>query len=154
MAAVKLNLRDADAVRAAAESLRHLDCDFLVEKMVQGAVAELIVGVARDPQFGLYLTIGAGGVMVELWNDTRPLLLPASRDDIRAALLSLRSAPLLTGFRGRPKADIEAAVDVALRVGEYALAHADELEEMDINPLMVTADGAIAVDALVRTRRY
>lgn len=153
MSAVKLNLRSADEVRAAANSMAHLNCDYLVEKMVQGAVAELIVGVARDPQFGLYLTVGAGGIMVELWNDTRPLLLPASRDDIRAALLSLRSAPLLTGFRGKPAGDLNAAVEVAFKIGEYALANACELEEMDINPLMVTATGAIAVDALIRTRR-
>ncbi len=154
LSAVKLNLRDAEAVRAAAQSLQHLGCDFLVEKMVSDAVAELIVGVARDPQFGLYLTIGAGGVMVELWNDTRPLLLPASRDEIRAALLSLKSAPLLTGFRGKPKAAIEAAVEAAWRIGDYALAHARELEEMDVNPLIVTADAAVAADALVRTRRH
>jgi acyl-CoA synthetase (NDP forming) len=152
MEAVKLDLRDGYAVRSAAVSLSHLGCDFLVEKMVQGVVAELIVGVARDPQFGLYLTIGAGGVTVELLNDTRPLLLPASRDDIRAALLSLRSAPLLTGFRGKPQADIEAAVDAAQRVGAYALTHAGVLEEMDVNPLILTADGAFAADALVRTR--
>lgn len=152
MAAVKLNLRSADEVRAAAESLAHLGCDFLVEEMVQGAVAELIVGIARDPQFGLYLTIGAGGIMVEMWNDTRSLLLPASREDIRAALLSLRSAPLLTGFRGRPPAAVDAAVETAFRIGEYALAQSGSLDEMDINPLIVTADRAIAVDALIRRR--
>jgi len=153
MAAVHLNLADAEAVRTAALSLAHLECDFLVEKMVQGGVAELIIGIARDPQFGLYLTIGAGGVMVELWNDTRALLLPASRNDIRTAVLSLRSAPLLTGFRGRRKADIEAAVEAAWRVGNHALAQADLIEELDINPLIVTADNAIAVDALIRNRR-
>ncbi|KAB2671705.1 acetate--CoA ligase family protein [Brucella tritici] len=153
MAAVHLNLADAEAVRTAAVSLAHLECDFLVEKMVQGGVAELIVGIARDPQFGLYLTIGAGGVMVELWNDTRALLLPASRDDIRTALLSLRSAPLLTRFRCRRKADVEAAVEAAWRVGNHALAQADLIEELDINPLIVTADNAIAVDALIRNRR-
>ncbi|MDH7785893.1 acyl-CoA synthetase (NDP forming) [Ochrobactrum sp. 19YEA23] len=153
MAAVHLNLADAEAVRTAAVSLAHLECDFLVEKMVQGGVTELIVGIARDPQFGLYLTIGAGGVMVELWNDTRALLLPASRNDIRTALLSLRSAPLLTGFRGRRKADIEAAVEAAWRVGNHALAQTDLIEELDINPLIVTADNAIAVDALIRNRR-
>lgn len=152
MAAVKLNLRDAEQVRAAARSLAHLDCDYLVERLVEGAIAELIVGIARDPQFGLYLTIGAGGVMVELWKDTRSLLLPASRDDIRAALLSLKSAPLLAGFRGKPKADVDAAVEAAFRIGEYALAHAAELEEMDVNPLIVTTDSAIAADALVRRR--
>ncbi len=153
MAAVHLNLADAEAVRGAAHSLTHLECDFLVEKMVQDGVAELIVGIARDPQFGLYLTVGAGGVMVELWNDTRALLLPASRDDIRTAFLSLRSAPLLTGFRGRQEADIEAAVEAAWRISNYALTQAGTLEELDINPLIVTADNAVAVDALIHNRR-
>lgn len=153
MSAVKLNLRNADEVRQAAQSMSHLKCDYLVEKMVEGAVAELIIGVARDPQFGLFLTVGAGGIMVELWKDSRPLLLPASRDDIRAALLSLRSAPLLTGFRGKRAGNIDAAVEIAYQVGQYALAGAAELEELDVNPLMVTPDGAIAVDALIRTRR-
>lgn len=152
MEAVKLNLRSADEVRDAAQSMAHLECDFLVEKMVQGSVAELIVGIARDPQFGLYLTVGAGGIMVELWSDTRPLLLPASRDDIRAALLSLRSAPLLTGFRGRPQGAVDAAVEAAFRIGEYALSQAHALDEMDVNPLIVTAERAIAVDALIRRR--
>ncbi len=103
MAAVCLNLANAEAVRAAALSLAPLKCDFLVEKMVQGGVAELIIGIARDPQFGLYLTIGAGGVMVELWNDTRSLLLPASRDEIREALLTLRSAPFSPAFAAGQK---------------------------------------------------
>jgi len=152
LSAVRLNLSTEEAVREAALSLKQLQCDFIIEKMVQGGVAELIVGVARDPQFGLYLTIGAGGVMVELWNDTRPLLLPARREDIRTALLSLRSAPLLLGFRGKPRADIDAAVEAAYRIGEYALAHAADLEELDVNPLIVTADGAVAADALVRMR--
>ncbi len=153
MSAVKLNLKDADAVRAACAQLAQLNCDFLVEKMVQDAVAELIVGIARDPQFGLYLTLGAGGIMVELWKDTASLLLPASRDDIRAALLSLKSAPLLTGFRGRPAVNMEAAIDAAWRIGNCALHQSDAIEELDVNPLILTGTEAIAVDALVRRRQ-
>jgi hypothetical protein len=89
-------------------------------------------------------------VMVELWRDTRVLLLPASREEIRNAFLSLRSAPLLTGFRGRPKANLEAVVEAAFRLGEYALAHAEEILEIDVNPLIATASDAVAVDALIR----
>lgn len=152
VAAVKLNLRDAAAVRSAANSLSHLQCNFLVEKMVQNGLAELIIGIARDPQFGLFLTLGAGGIMVELWNDTRSLLLPASENEIVTALLSLKSAPLLTGFRGKAPADIDAIVATAKRIADYALAQAGRLEEMDINPLIVTSDGVIAVDALIRNR--
>ncbi|WAJ28060.1 acetate--CoA ligase family protein [Antarcticirhabdus aurantiaca] len=152
-AAVKLDLRDAAAVRGATASLAHLGCDVLVERMVTGGLAELILGIARDPQFGLFLTIGAGGVAVELWNDTRPLLLPADREAIRAAILSLKSAPLLLGFRGRPAANLDAIVEAAFRLGEYALAEAHSLEELDVNPLIATAEAAIAADALIRARR-
>jgi acyl-CoA synthetase (NDP forming) len=154
LSAVKLNLQSAEDVRQAASSLAHLGCAFLVERMVKGAVAELIIGIARDPQFGLYLTVGAGGVMVELWRDTRVLLLPASREEIREALLSLRSAPLLTGFRGKPPANLDAVVEAAFAIGAYALANADRVLEMDVNPLIATADGAVAVDALIRMGRH
>lgn len=148
--AVALNLRDGGAVAAAAARMAHLDAPFLVERMVEGAVAELILGIGRDPTLGLFLTIGSGGILVELLKDSATLLLPASREEVRAAVLGLKLAPLLTGFRGRPPADIEAVVDAAMAVAGFALAHADRIEELDINPLLVTPTGAVAADALLR----
>lgn len=148
--AVALNLRDAEAVRAAAAHMAHLQAPYLVERMIEGAVAELILGIGRDPTLGLFLTIGTGGVLVELLQDSATLLLPVSRDEVRAALSSLKFAPLLTGFRGRPPADIEAVVDAAMAVAGFALAHAARIEELDINPLLATPDGAFAADALLR----
>ena len=73
---------------------------------------------------------------------------------MRAAILSLKTAPLLQGFRGRPVGDLEAAVAAALGVARYAEAHADTLEELDVNPLLVrpAGKGAVAVDALIRVR--
>ncbi len=152
LGAVKLNLGDRQAVLAAAESMSALGGRFLVERMVEGAVAELILGVNRDPQFGLHLVIGAGGVLVELMKDSRVLLLPTSAQEIRQAILSLRSAPLLTGFRGKAPADIDAAVEAALALARFAQANADSLLELDINPLMLCAkgQGAFVADALLR----
>lgn len=153
LGAVALNLKDADAVRVAAERLIELGGTLMVEKMVAEAVAELILGIARDPQFGLYLTVGAGGIMVELLKDARPLLLPVTREEVKEAFLSLKTARLLTGFRGAVVADVDAAADAGLKVAEYAVAESATLEEMDINPLIVCASGAVAADALIRKRK-
>ena len=149
---VKLNLRNADEVRAAVAAMRHLSDRFLVERMARDVVAELIVGVHRDPQFGLALTVGAGGILVELLKDAVTLLLPASREDIRAALAKLKTWPLLTGFRGRPEGDVDAVVDAVMAVARYADAHASTLQELDVNPLLVLprGQGTLAVDALIR----
>jgi len=147
--AVKLNLRDEAAVRAAAEKLAGLGSGLYVERMVEGGVAELIVGITRDPLFGPVMTIGSGGVMVELLKDSATLLLPASRDDVLGALRSLKLFPLLDGFRGRPKADLDAAVDAILGIADFALDNAGSLDELDINPLIVCGDGAFIADALM-----
>jgi acyl-CoA synthetase (NDP forming) len=148
--AVRLNLRSRSDVQATVAAMTHLSSRFLIERMVEGAVAELIVGVTRGEPFGLALTIGAGGVLVELLDDSATLLLPATRADIDRALRSLRCFPLMDGYRGRPSGDVEAAVDAILAVARYAEANARSLVELDVNPLLVLPAGAVAVDALIR----
>ena len=120
--------------------------------MVEGVVVELIVGASRDPQFGPTLVLGAGGVMVELVADSTPLLLPVMRAEVETALDRLRVARLLDGFRGGPRADRAALVDTVLALAGYVTAHADRLLELDVNPLMVLAEGrgVVAADALIR----
>lgn len=158
--AVVLNL-DADAnVRAAAEDMIRsvssfdgsLTLDrFLLEEMGPSPVAELMVGVQRDPQFGFVLVLAAGGIMVELMRDAARLLLPFDADDVRAALRSLKAYPLLDGYRGRPKGDVEALVDAVLGIGRFVEANADTLVGLDVNPLFVypEGEGVLAVDALI-----
>jgi acyl-CoA synthetase (NDP forming) len=158
--AVKLNLKSADDVRAAVASIGENLARykpgarperFLVERMVSDVVAELIVGVKRDPQFGLILVVGAGGILVEMVEDAATLLLPTVREDVAKAVAGLKIAKLLKGFRGKPAGDIEAAVDAVMAIAAYAYAHRDKLVELDVNPLMVLPQGrgVIAVDALV-----
>ena len=149
---VRLDLRSAEAVHAAVSSMAHLGDRFLVERMAQGVVAEVIVGLVRDPQFGLALTLGAGGVWVELIQDSRSLLLPTSREAVLRALQSLRIWPLLAGYRGQLPGDVPALVDAILAAAAFGLAHADRLLELDINPLVVLpqGQGVLAVDALMR----
>jgi acyl-CoA synthetase (NDP forming) len=142
--AVRLNLAslDGQAEMAGAQG-------YLAEEMVTGAVAEILLGLARDPIYGVTLTLGMGGVTAEVLADTVTLVWPASADDIDAAFRRLRLWPLLHGYRGRPKADTAALVQVALALG--ALIEADQsLEEIEINPILLRVDGAVAVDALIR----
>jgi acetate---CoA ligase (ADP-forming) len=148
---VKLNLHTAEEVSRAAADMAHLGNRVLVERMVAGAVAELIIGVKRDPQFGLALVIGAGGVLTELLKDSAALLLPTSRQEIVRALKGLKVWPLIEGFRGK-SGDQDAAVAAIETVASFAQSYSASLEELDVNPLLILPDGAIAVDALIRMR--
>ena len=125
---------------------------FLVERMIEGAVAELIVGVRREPPFGLVLIVGSGGELVDVVEDSQAILLPADRRTIADALDSLRAARLMDGFRGRPAGDREAAIEAILAIAAFAEHHRDRLVELDVNPLPVLPKGrgAFAVDAMIR----
>jgi acyl-CoA synthetase (NDP forming) len=149
--AVILNIRDEAALAAAYDRLAPLGDAVLVEAMVTDAVAELIVGVARDPVIGLHLVVGAGGVDAELLADTAVLCLPADRIEIEDALAGLKVGRRLAGWRGKPPGDMRAAVEAVLAIAAYAEARADRLVGLDVNPLMVRphGDGAVAVDALI-----
>lgn len=149
---VHLGLTDEQQVAAAVEKMSRLSARFLVEQMVHGAVAELIVGVRRDSQFGLALTLGAGGMFVEVLRDATTLLLPTTPDAITAALRSLRTWPLLVGARGGEVADVDSVVHAATAIADFARSHDDTLVELDVNPLLVlpAGHGVVAVDVLVR----
>jgi acyl-CoA synthetase (NDP forming) len=158
--AVSLNLRSRDAVEAAVESMSAAVArykpglraeQFLIERQITDAVAEFIVGVKRDPAFGLVLVIGAGGILVEMVRDAASLLLPTTRADVERAIGTLKAARLLAGYRGKPAGDTEAVVEGVMAIAAYAEAHRDRLLELDVNPLLVLprGKGAIAVDALV-----
>lgn len=146
--AVALNLQTPDAVQAAATTMPV--ATFLVEEMLTGGVAELLIGVVKDPAHGFVLTLGAGGTLTEVLTDTTSMLIPATRDDIVAGLQSLKSAKLLNGFRGAPAADMQAILDAIAAIQNYVLANADGLEEVEVNPLICTPTDAIAADALIR----
>ncbi|WP_460142084.1 acetate--CoA ligase family protein [Pseudomonas sp. S2_E01] len=156
---VALNLKDEQALSAALERMRSNLAEHapgvafdqvLLERMAAPPLAELIVGIKRETGFGLALVIGAGGILVELLKDSRSLLLPTTDQAIHDALLALRCAPLLTGFRGGPAVDMPALVRAIRAVADYACENAERLLELDVNPLLVNAEGAVAVDALIR----
>ena len=141
-----------EIVREAATALLPMGEALLLERMVTDAVAEIIVGIGRDPAVGPYLLLGSGGVLAELLADTAVLTLPARAADIEAAILTLKAAKLLAGFRGQPAGDIAGLIACILAVQSYALANLHTLLELDVNPVMVRPAGlgAVAVDALIR----
>ena len=129
---------------------RLADGPLLVERMVAGTLAEVLVGVTRDPAHGFVLTLGAGGTMTDVLRDRASLLIPATRAEVTARLKGLNIAPLLEGFRGNPPVDLDALLAAIDAVQAYVLANAERVEEVEINPLICTQDNAIAADALIR----
>jgi acyl-CoA synthetase (NDP forming) len=149
--AVRLNLGSASAVYSSVKDMLALSESFLVEKMIDDVVAELIVGVARDEQFGPYLLVGGGGIMVELMRDSASILLPTTAEYVSQALGRLKCAPLLNCFRGCQPADVNAAVDAIMKVAGLVEKDPSSIIELDINPMMILADGqgVVAADALI-----
>ena len=153
---VRLNLRGAIAVTRAAQRMaqalvRKLGVSpqgFIVQRMVPPGV-ELLVGVVNDRQFGPTVACGAGGTQVELMKDVAIRLTPLTGADASGMLRELRTFPLLTGYRGAPAADISAIEDVLLRIGALADDHPC-IAELDCNPVIASASGAIVVDARLR----
>ena len=150
---VRLGLRDADAVRGAAEELLAAarpddgEVGVLVGAMVKGN-RELIAGLVRDPQFGACVMLGVGGILAEALADVAFRVVPVSRVDAEELVEDLRTQPLLGPFRGEPAVDRQRLVDVL--VGLSALAEADpSIASVDVNPLIVAEGVPIAVDALV-----
>ncbi|MFZ0007674.1 MAG: acetate--CoA ligase family protein, partial [Steroidobacteraceae bacterium] len=149
---VLLNISSAAQASEAARQLSRLTDTLLIEEMITDGVAEILVGVNVDPQFGQLLVLGAGGVMTELLRDSVTLLPPFTSSAIAAALARLKVAKLLGGFRRRPAADVPALIETVLACARYAESNLETLTELDINPVIVrpAGRGALAVDALIR----
>ena len=147
---VVLSLRGSHAVLQAGAVMK--GDAFLLEEMIEGTIAELLVGVVKDPAHGFVLTLGAGGVLTELLKDSISLLIPATRNRVKEGLTQLEMSPLLQGYRNRPVPDIDPLLDAVDAIQAYVLANLPTLEEVEVNPLIVTKTRAVAVDALIRKR--
>jgi acyl-CoA synthetase (NDP forming) len=159
---VRVGLADGDTVAAAYDAMladvrRKVPAarvrGVLVQAQARG-VAELLVGAARDPRFGPVVSCGLGGIFVEVFEDVAVRLAPVDEAEAREMLASLRAYPVLVGARGRPRADLEAAARAVAAVSRAACDLGDALDSVEVNPLIVGAEGegAVAVDALVIAR--
>jgi acetyltransferase len=161
--AIRLDVIGADGARAAYAAVSDAALRFLPSARIDGVLvqemvrpgAEMLVGISRDPTFGPVLTIGMGGVLVEVFRDLAFLIPPVTPRQAREAIASLRSARLLQGVRGAPPADVEALVDAIVRLSWVAVDLGGTIEEMDVNPLVVLpqGQGVKVVDALIVKQR-
>lgn len=161
--AVAINLKSAAELKEAAnamnQSVRQFDPDclseqFLVEAMANLPLAELVVAIRQDQQFGWVLAIGSGGVFVELIGDVKHLLLPTNAKSMESALRSLKIGKLLSGFRGSKPANFELLSNQILRLCQQMQSLAPDITELEINPLFVYNDKIMAVDVLGQKRKW
>jgi acyl-CoA synthetase (NDP forming) len=156
--AVALGLRSSEAVARAVAEMRGrvaracpaaLRDRFLVERMEPAPLAELVLGLRHDPQFGLVLMLGSGGILVELVGDATTLLMPTGPEEIAGAIAGLRAGRLLAGFRGRPAADLATVAGAIHGLARHVAASRGRIAELEINPLFVHERGVVAVDVLM-----
>lgn len=145
--AVRVGIADPEALVAALGAMPHTSHGFLVERTITDVVAEVLVTVRRDAPIGWLVTLGHGGVTTELWGDVTHLLAPVDDRAVRDALTGLRCSPLLHGFRGRPAADVDALVDLVVRLATAVVG--TDIVEIELNPVLVGRSGVVAVDALL-----
>lgn len=155
---VRLGLADATAVREAFAEVTallgergHTGVGALVQPQRSGGT-ELLVGVVRDPVWGLVFAVGLGGVWVEVLRDTAQRLVPVTEAEVRSALAELRGVAVLTGARGGEPADLAVLASVITRIVALAAALADRLESLEVNPLLVRGSRVEVLDALVTWR--
>ena len=150
--AVKLNLKTKEEVEDAYDELMKIPAQtekkISVQKMADEPITELIIGMTTDPQFGPALMFGIGGILVELLEDVSFRIAPITEYDAKEMITEIKGYPILDGYRGKPKADIEAIVEVLMKISKLVTEH-EEINEMDLNPVFIYEEGLICVDARI-----
>lgn len=150
--AVKLNIKDKDELEAAYKDLMNIPSQkekkISVQKMADEPITELIIGMTTDAQFGPALMFGIGGILVELLEDVSFRIAPITEYDAKEMIHEIKGFPILDGYRGKPKADIDAIVNTLLKISELVIKH-EEINEMDLNPVFIYEKGLICVDARI-----
>ncbi len=150
--AVKLNIKDKDELEAAYKDLMNIPSQkekkISVQKMADEPITELIIGMTTDAQFGPALMFGIGGILVELLEDVSFRIAPITEYDAKEMIHEIKGFPILDGYRGKPKADIDAIVNTLLKISDFVIKH-EEINEMDLNPVFIYDKGLICVDARI-----
>jgi acyl-CoA synthetase (NDP forming) len=150
--AVKLNIKNKDEAEKAFNDLMKIESQsekkISVQKMADEPITELIIGMTTDAQFGPALMFGIGGILVELLEDVSFRIAPITDYDAKEMIHEIKGFPILNGYRGKPKADIDAIVDTLLKISELVTKN-EEIYEMDLNPVFIYQKGLICVDARI-----
>ena len=154
--AVKLNIKNEEETANAFEELMKIPSQaekfISVQKMANEPITELILGMTTDAQFGPALMFGIGGILVELLEDVSFRIAPITEYDAREMIKEIKGFPILDGYRGKPKADIDAIIQTLLKVSDLVTKH-EEIYEMDLNPVFIYDKGLICVDARIILRK-
>ncbi|MFX1442214.1 MAG: acetate--CoA ligase family protein [Promethearchaeota archaeon] len=150
--AVKLNIKNKEEVGNAYDELMKIpsqsEKQISVQKMADEPITELIIGMTTDAQFGPALMFGIGGILVELLEDVSFRIAPITEYDAKEMIHEIKGFPILDGYRGKPKADIDAIVDALLKISDLVVKN-EEIYEMDLNPVFIYGKGLICVDARI-----
>jgi len=150
--AVKLNIKDKHELETAYKDLMNIPSQqekkISVQKMADEPITELIIGMTTDAQFGPALMFGIGGILVELLEDVSFRIAPITEYDAKEMIHEIKGFPILDGYRGKPKADIDAIVNALLKISDLVIKH-EEINEMDLNPVFIYEKGLICVDARI-----
>jgi acyl-CoA synthetase (NDP forming) len=150
--AVKLNIKNEDETAQAYDELMNIpsqsEKSISVQKMADEPITELIIGMTTDAQFGPALMFGIGGILVELLEDVSFRIAPITEYDAREQIHEIKGFPILDGYRGKPKADIDAIVNTLLTISDLVTKY-EEINEMDLNPVFIYEKGLICVDARI-----
>ena len=150
--AVKLNIKNKEEAEQAYDELMKIEAKsekkISVQKMADELITELIIGMTTDPQFGPALMFGIGGILVELLEDVSFRIAPITEFDAKEMIHEIKGFPILDGYRGKPKADIDAIVDTLMKISDLVTKN-EEIHEMDLNPVFIYEKGIICVDARI-----
>ena len=150
--AVKLNIKNEDETAQAYDDLMKIpsqsEKSISIQKMADEPITELIIGMTTDAQFGPALMFGIGGILVELLEDVSFRIAPITEYDAREQIHEIKGFPILDGYRGKPKADIDAIVKTLLKISDFVIKY-EEINEMDLNPVFIYEKGLICVDARI-----
>lgn len=150
--AVKLNIKNEVELRKSFDELMKIPSQkeklISVQKMANEPITELIIGMGTDAQFGPYVMFGVGGILVELLEDVSFRIAPITEYDAKEMIHEIKGFPLLDGYRGKPKADLNAIIETLLKISTLVTKY-EVISEMDLNPVFIYNEGLVCVDARI-----
>ena len=145
---VRLDINSTEELKVAFDDMGY--SEYLIEEMIGGVLIELLVGIINDPAHGFIFTIASGGTLTEILSDSISLVVPFTKSEFNEALKDLKITKVIDGYRGSKAINMEQLIHNIFKLQEFVVKNSSELSELEINPFLVTASRAVAVDALIK----
>jgi len=145
---VRLDIKNTEELKLAIDDMGY--SEYLIEEMIGDVLIELLVGIINDPAHGFIFTIASGGTFTEILSDSVSLVIPFTRNEFNEALKDLKIAKVIDGYRGSKAINMEQLIQNIFKLQEFVVKNSSELSELEINPFLVTASRAVAVDAIIK----